>query len=139
MTMIPNIVRAECYNIKISRGNDETFSFEYEETYDKSNKDHKEAFEHMEQIKSFHESMLSTYGKASVEFSKDDMTVKLRLVAPFEKISNFISMEFLMCGTVGKMTLLDLVSMASTPLVSSSIERCDDINDDDEGNTGMYV
>ena len=137
MTMIPNIVRAECYSIKISRGDDETFSFEYEKTYDKENRDHKEAFEHMEQIKTFHETMLSTYGKASVEFSKDNMTVKLKLIAPFEKISNFISMEFLMCGSVGRMTLLDLVSMASAPFVPNAVEQPKHVCNED--NKDMYV
>lgn len=123
MTMIPTIVRANCYNIRIAKGEGEMFSFEYEELYDKDDDEHIKAFENMEQIKSFNEQMLSTYGKATLEFSKDDMAVKLILTAPFDKIANFISMEFLMCGTVGKMTLLDLVSMASAPMVSGILER----------------
>lgn len=144
MTMIPTIVRANCYNIRIAKGEGEMFSFEYEELYDKDDDEHIKAFENMEQIKSFNEQMLSTYGKATLEFSKDDMAVKLILTAPFDKIANFISMEFLMCGTVGKMTLLDLVSMASAPMVSGILER--GMNNENitktengESNKDMYV
>lgn len=43
----------------------------------------------MEQTKIFHGQILSTYGSVSLEFSKDDMTVKLKLIAPFEKDSEF--------------------------------------------------
>lgn len=144
MTMIPTIVRANCYNIRIVKGEGEMFLFEYEELYDKDNKEHRDAFENMEQIKSFNEQMLSTYGKATLEFSKDDMAVKLILTAPFDKISNFISMEFLMCGTVGKMTLLDLVSMASAPITSDILEkgmRNENIikTKNNESNKDMYV
>ncbi len=126
MTMIPNIMRADYYCIKISKANEqidpsenEIFLFEYEEGYDKDNKDHTDAFKNIDQIKDFHERSLSTYGKASVEFDRDNMTVVLKMVAPFEKLANFVSMEFLMCGSLGKVTLLDFVSMAASSIVSN--------------------
>ncbi len=89
---------AEYYSMEISKGEGGLFIFEYEEGYDKNNRDHKDAFQNMEEIKIFHEGMLSSYGKASLEFDKDNMTIKLTMKAPFEKIANFISLEFLTSG-----------------------------------------
>lgn len=142
MTMMPNIMRADYYCIKIAKATEQTnpsecemFLFEYEEGYDKNNKEHQEAFQNIDQIKNFHEQSLSTYGKASVEFDEDNMTISLKMVAPFEKLANFVSMEFLMCGSLGKVTLLDFVSMAATSIVSNvSIDNnimvdCDDNKD----------
>lgn len=133
MTMIPTIVKADFYNMKISKDEGELFVFEYEEGYDKDNKDHREAFQNMEQIRAFHEQMLSTYGRASLQFDRNGMTVKLIMKAPFEKIANFISMEFLTCGSLGKMTLLDFVSVAASSMVSSAIQ------DSNRSNEDMYV
>jgi hypothetical protein len=146
MTMIPNIIRADNYSIKITKTNGQTnpseneiFLFEYEEGYDKSNKDHIDAFRNMEQIKDFHERSLSTYGKASVEFDRDTMTVSLKMVAPFEKLANFVSMEFLMCGSLGKITLLDFISMAATSIVSNVTIDSDDNDTDCASYKNMYV
>lgn len=127
MTMIPDIMRAESYDIKITKGDNDMFLFEYKEGYDKNNQDHIDAFENVEQIKSFHERSLSTYGKVSVESSLDDMTISLKMIAPFEKLANFVSMEFLMCGSLGKITLLDFISMAATSIVTnvSTNNDCD--------------
>lgn len=147
MTMIPNIIRADHYSIKITKENEltnlsghETFLFEYKEGYNKDNKDHRDAFQNMDQIKDFHERSLSTYGKASVEFDKDDMTISLKMVAPFEKLANFVSMEFLMCGSLGKVTLLDFVSMAATSIVSNiTINGENNIETDCTDYKDMYV
>ena len=135
MTMIPTIVRADSQEVGQSKETilykqqlstpaidtktakavkDEMFLFEYEEGYDKNNRDHVTAFQNMEQIKNFNEQMLSTYGNASVEFDKNSMTIKLKMMAPFEKLANFMSMEFLACGSIGKMTLLDFVSIVAS-------------------------
>lgn len=148
MTMIPNIIRADYYSIKITKTDElidqsetEIFLFEYEEGYDKDNKEHRDAFKNMEQIKDFHEQALSTYGKASVEFDRDTMTIALRMTAPFEKLANFVSMEFLMCGSLGKITLLDFISMAATSIVSN-VSVNDKNNDTDIDCTDykdMYV
>jgi len=141
MTMIPNILRADYYSIKIIKSENEMFTFEYEEGYDKSNKDHIDAFQNMEQIKDFHERSLSTYGKACVEFDKDNMTIALKMIAPFEKLANFVSMEFLMCGSLGKVTLLDFISMAASSIVSNVTIDCEN-NDDETDCTGykdMYA
>ena len=125
MTMIPNIIRADYYSVKITKTDlkdhleNEMFLFEYEEGYDKNNKDHRDAFKKIEQIKDFHEQSLSTYGKAVVEFDRDKMSIILKMSAPFEKLANFVSMEFLMCGSLGKVTLLDFISMAATSIVSN--------------------
>ena len=121
MTMVPSIMRADYYFIEIIKGENEMFTFIYKEGYDKSNKDHKEAFENIEQIKTFHEHSLSTYGKASVEFNRENMTISLTMIAPFEKLANFVSMEFLTCGSLGKVTLLDFISMAASSIVSNNI------------------
>jgi len=133
MSMIPTIIRADGYSMKISKDQNDMFIFEYEERYDINNQEHRTAFQNMEQIKKFHEQVLSAYGKASLEFNKDDMTVKLIFTAPFEKIANFISMEFLTCGTLGKMTLLDFISIAASSFVSTATQegRCN--------NKDMYV
>lgn len=147
MTMIPNIMRADYYCIKISKAKEqidssenEIFLFEYEEGYDKDNKDHKDAFKNIEQIKDFHERSLSTYGKASVEFDRDNMTIVLKMVAPFEKLANFVSMEFLMCGSLGKVTLLDFVSMAASSIVSNiTIDGDTNIDTDCTDYKDMYV
>lgn len=148
MTMIPNIIRADYYSIKITKANEqinpsenEIFLFEYEEGYDKDNKDHRNAFQNMEPIKDFHERSLSTYGKASVEFDKDNMTISLKMTAPFEKLANFVSMEFLMCGSLGKVTLLDFVSMAATSIVSNITINGEnnDIDTDCTDYKDMYV
>ena len=142
MTMIPNILRADYYSIEIAKGENEMFTFVYKEGYDKNNKEHKKAFQNMRQIKDFHERSLSTYGKASVEFSREDMTISLSMTAPFEKLANFISMEFLMCGSLGKVTLLDFISMAATSIVSNiSIDNKGIISDhsDCTNNKDMYV
>lgn len=143
MSMIPTIIKADSYSMKISKNQakdksqdiNELFLFEYEEGYDKDNQEHITAFRNMEQIKTFHEQMLSTYGNTSLEFDKDDMTVKLTLVAPFEKIANFISMEFLTCGSLGKMTLLDFISMAASSLVANVAQ----INQNCRDNKDMYI
>jgi len=132
MTMIPTIVKADYYNMKISKDEGELFTFEYEEGYDKENQDHREAFQNMEQIRAFHEQMLSTYGRASLEFDRNDMTVKLTMKAPFEKIANFISLEFLTSGTLGKMTLLDFIYMAASSMITTAKQDCGD-------NKDMYV
>lgn len=132
MTMMPTIIRADSYNMKVNKDEDGLFTFIYEEGYDKKNQEHKNAFKNMEQIKTFHEQMLSTYGRASLEYDKDDMTVKLTMRAPFEKIANFISLEFLTSGTLGKMTLLDFISMAASSFVTTNKRDCKDNND-------MYV
>lgn len=152
MTMIPNIIRADYYSIKITKSDEqinqsenppenEMFLFEYEEGYNKDNKDHRYAFQNMDQIKDFHERSLSTYGKASVEFDKDNMTISLKMTAPFEKLANFVSMEFLMCGSLGKVTLLDFVSMAATSIVSNITINGEnnDIGSDCTGYKDMYV
>ena len=133
MTMIPTIVRADAYNMMISKGENDMFLFEYEEKYDINNQEHIKAFQNMEQIKNFHEQMLSAYGKASLEFNKKDMTVRLIFTAPFEKIANFISMEFLTSGTLGKLTLLDFISMAASSFVTTAMKDCSCDNND------MYV
>jgi hypothetical protein len=135
MTMIPTIVKADYYNMTINKDDGELFTFEYEEGYDKDNQEHKTAFQHMEKIIAFHEQMLSRYGKAFLEFDKDDMTVKLTMRAPFEKIANFISMEFLTSGSLGKMTLLDFISMAASSMVTSAIQD----DRDNRDNKCMYV
>ena len=135
MTMIPTIVKADSYNMKINKDEGELFTFEYEEGYDKDNKEHRAAFRNMEQIVAFHEQMLSKYGKALLEFDKDDLTVKLTMRAPFEKIANFISMEFLTSGSLGKMTLLDFISMAASSMVTSAMQDGRDNRD----NKCMYV
>ena len=126
MTMVPNILRADYYCIKIARVDkqlplqeNEMFLFEYEEGYNKNNTEHTEAFENIEQIKDFHEQSLSAYGKASVEFDRENMTISLKMMAPFEKLANFVSMEFLTCGSLGKVTLLDFISMAASSIVSN--------------------
>lgn len=138
MTMIPDIMRADSYDIRITKSENDMFLFEYKEGYDKSNQDHIDAFENVEQIKSFHEQSLSTYGKVSVEFSLDDMTISLKMIAPFEKLANFVSMEFLMCGSLGKITLLDFISMAATSIVTNvTVDNECDPKTDSENN--MYV
>lgn len=85
MTMIPSVEKADYYNMKISKDEGELFTFEYEEGYDKCNQEHVDAFRDMEQIREFHEQMLSSYGKACLEFDRDDMTVKLTMRAPLKK------------------------------------------------------
>ena len=138
MTMIPDIMRAESYDIRITKGDNDMFLFEYKEGYDKNNQDHIDAFENVEQIKNFHEQSLSLYGKVSVESSLDDMTISLKMIAPFEKLANFVSMEFLMCGSLGKITLLDFISMAATSIVTNVTVGNDcDPKTDCENN--MYV
>lgn len=129
MTMIPTIVKADFYNMKISKDEGELFTFVYEEGYDINNKDHRDAFGNMEQIRAFHEQMLSAYGRASLEYDKDDMTVKLTMKAPFEKIANFISLEFLTSGTLGRMTLLDFISAAASSMVTTAKQDCGDNKD----------
>jgi hypothetical protein len=139
MTMIPTIVKADFYSMKISKDDvdkdnmdkddGELFTFEYEEGYDINNKEHIEAFQNMEQIKAFHERMLSAYGRASLEFDRNDMTVKLTMKAPFEKIANFISLEFLSSGTLGKMTLLEFISMAASSMITTVKQECEDNKD----------
>ena len=139
MTMIPNILRADHYCIKINKGENGMFLFCYEEGYDKNNQCHKEAFQNIEKIKDFHERLLSSYGKVQVEFDRDNMTISLRMSAPFEKLANFVSMEFLTCGSLGKVTLLDFISMAASSIVSNitidnecTMKNCTD-------NKDMYV
>ena len=95
MTMIPNIMRADYYSIEIAKGECDMFTFVYKEGYDKNNDEHKEAFQDIEKIKDFHERSLSTYGNALVKFDRDNMTISLSMIAPFEKLANFVSMEFL--------------------------------------------
>ncbi len=139
MTMIPNIMRADYYSIEIAKGENDMFTFVYKEGYDKNNDEHKDAFQNIEQIKDFHKRSLSTYGKASVEFNRDDMTISLSMVAPFEKLANFVSMEFLMCGSLGKVTLLDFISMAATSIVSNISIDNKDIMSNCTDNKNMYA
>ena len=148
MTMIPNILRASHYCIKITKANEqfdllenEMFLFEYIEGFDKDNKDHQDAFEHIEQVKDFNEQSLSAYGKASVEFDRENMTISLSMMAPFEKLANFVSMEFLTSGSLGKITLLDFISMAASSIVSSATVNCgkDCISEDNVDCKNMYV
>lgn len=107
------------------------FLFEYEEKYDENNRDHVTAFDTMEKLKNYQEQMSSIYGKASMEFDKKDMSVKISMIAPFEKISNFVSMEFLAFASLGKMTFLDLVSMTANSFVSN-VEKANE-------NKNMYI
>ena len=148
MTMIPNILRADHYSIKITKANGQIelsengmFLFEYREGYDKDNKDHQDAFEHIEQVKDFNEQSLSAYGKASVEFDRENMTISLSMIAPFEKLANFVSMEFLTSGSLGKITLLDFISMAASSIVASTVVNCgkDSISEDGTNCKDMYV
>jgi hypothetical protein len=146
MTMIPNILRADHYSIKITKANEqlemsenEMFLFEYREGYDKDNKDHQDAFEHIEQVKDFNEQSLSAYGKASVEFDRENMTISLSMIAPFEKLANFVSMEFLTSGSLGKITLLDFISMAASSIVASTGVTCDNISEHGTNCKDMYV
>ncbi len=131
MSLKPTLVRADYYSIKITKDENDMYLFEYEERYDENNQDHLTAFETMEKLKIHQEQMLSIYGKASIEFNKKDMSVKISMVAPFEKISNFISMEFLAFASLGKMTFLDLVSMTANSFVSN-VEKANE-------NKSMYV
>ncbi len=131
MSLRPTLIRADHYNIKISKDDNDMFLFEYEERYDKDNQDHITAFDTMEKLKIYQEQALSIFGEASIGFNRDNMTVKLSLIAPFEKISNFIAMEFLAYATLGKMTFLDLVSMTANSFVSN-VEKADE-------NKNMYV
>lgn len=131
MSLRPTLIRADYYNIKISKDDNNMFLFEYEERYDKDNQDHITAFDTMEKLKIYQEQALSIFGEASIGFNRDNMTVKLSLIAPFEKISNFIAMEFLAYATLGKMTFLDLVSMTANSFVSN-VEKADE-------NKNMYV
>jgi hypothetical protein len=146
MTMIPDIMRADSYDIRITKAKEQInlsdndmFLFEYKEGYDKNNQDHIDAFKNIEQIKNFHEQSLSTYGKVSIESDEDNMTISLKMIAPFEKLANFVSMEFLMCGSLGKITLLDFISMAATSIVTNVATNndCDCTETDCENN--MYV
>jgi hypothetical protein len=146
--MIPNILKADHYSIKITRENGKTnhsenemFLFEYMEGYNKDNKDHQDAFEHIEQVKNFNEQSLSAYGKASVEFDRENMTISLSMTAPFEKLANFISMEFLTSGSLGKITLLDFISMAASSIVANATVNYDkdDISGDNADCKNMYV
>jgi hypothetical protein len=111
------------------------------EGYDKDNKTHQDAFEHIEQVKDFNEQSLSAYDKASVEFDRENMTISLSMIAPFEKLANFVSMEFLTSGSLGKITLLDFISMAASSIVSSVGVNCDkdDISEDGANCKDMYV
>lgn len=138
--MVPNILRADDYCIKISKSDNDMFKFYYREGYDKNNKHHIEAFRHIEQIKDFHEQSLSTYGKVSVDFDEDNMTISLNMTAPFEKLANFVSMEFLMCGSLGRVTLLDFISMAASSIVSNiTLDGEDCIINDNQDCKNMYV
>ena len=148
MTMVPNILRADYYCIKIAIADNqlplqenEMFLFEYEEGYNKSNTEHIEAFENIEQIRDFHEQSLSAYGKASVEFDRENMTISLKMMAPFEKLANFVYIEFLTCGSLGKVTLLDFISMASSSIVSNVTinDNRNDIETDCSDCKDMYV
>jgi len=125
MSLEPTLVRADYYNIKITKGEGDMFLFEHEERYDKNNQDHVIAFETMEKTKSYQEQILSMHGKASIEFDKKDMSVKISMMAPFEKISNFVSMEFIAYASLGRMTFLDLISMTANSFVSNA-EKVDD-------------
>ena len=125
MSLKPTLVRADYYNIRITKNENDMFLFEYEERYDKNDQDHMIAFETMEKTKSYQEQMLSTYGKASMEFNKKDMSVKISMMAPFEKISNFVSMEFIAYASLGRMTFLDLISMTANSFISNA-EKADD-------------
>ncbi len=138
MTMIPEIMRADQYSIRISKSDNEMFLFEYEEGYDKTNKVHIEAFKNIEKIKDFHERALSTYGRACLESDIDNMTISLKMIAPFEKLANFVSMEFLMCGSLGKVTLLDFISMAASSIVSNATTSNEN-NTRPDCTTNMYV
>jgi hypothetical protein len=117
------------------------FLFEYIEGYNKDNKDHQDAFEHIERVKDFNEQSLSAYGKASVKFDRENMTISLSMIAPFEKLANFVSMEFLTSGSLGKVTLLDFISMAASSIVASTTESCneDSISEDNTDCKNMYV
>jgi hypothetical protein len=143
MTMIPSILRADHYCIKITKSENGMFLFEYKEGYDKDNEDHQTAFESIEQVKNFNEQSLSAYGNASVEFDRERMTISLVMTAPFEKLANFVSMEFLTSGSLGKVTLLEFISMAASSVVASATIACDnDDNIDSSGNgdcKNMYV
>jgi hypothetical protein len=146
--MIPNILRADYYCIKITKdkrqtnpSENEMFLFEYREGYDKDNKDHQDAFEHIEQMKDFNERSLSAYGNASVEFDRENMTISLSMTAPFEKLANFVSMEFLTSGSLGKITLLDFISMAASSIVASAaaVRDEDNISGDNANCKDMYA
>lgn len=141
MTMIPSILRADHYCIKITKAENEMFLFEYREGYDKNNDDHQVAFEHIEQVKDFNEQSLSAYGKASVEFDRENMTISLSMTAPFEKLANFVSMEFLTSGSLGKITLLDFISMAASSIVAGTTVNHDEdsISEDNADCKGMYA
>jgi hypothetical protein len=148
MTMIPNILRADYYCIKITKAKEQTnpsenemFLFEYREGYDKDNKDHQDAFEHIEQVKDFNEQSLSAYGNASVDFDRESMTISLVMTAPFEKLANFVSMEFLTSGSLGKVTLLEFISMAASSIVANTVicHDEDSISGDNADCKNMYV
>ena len=69
------------------------------------------------------------------------MTISLKMMAPFEKLANFVSMEFLTCGSLGKVTLLDFISMAASSIVSNVTinDNRNDIETDCSDCKDMYV
>lgn len=127
-----SLVRPIGYNMKIYKytekyekdeKNDEKYVCEYEEIYDKNDPNAVKAIGEADKIKDIYSGILEMEKGSTIEFDKDSFVVKLRMITSFENISNCIGMEFITFGSLGKITIMELICMLSQKQFQNFLDK----------------
>lgn len=122
--MFSKLIRPTEYDIKIFPVSNELYRLIYCEKFNKLDKEHCKAFENTKQaLPQIHTCLQKTGFEYDINFDSDSLTLEFILTAPFENIANAMAMEFLGYGTLGKMTLLNILThLVNTKIIEGKNE-----------------
>lgn len=106
-----SIARPINYKINLKKIEGNNYELDYKEYFDKNDKLHIEAMKNSVKVLGMIEKNQKIFSAISV--NENEFSVNIKIVLPFESIADFIVSEFIMFGSAGKTTLVELFRLTA--------------------------
>lgn len=106
-----NIARPINYKINIKKTEGNKYELDYTEYFDKNDKLHVEAMKNSVKVLEIIRKNQKIFSSISV--NEKEFSVNIKIILPFESIADFIASEFIMFGSAGKITLIELFRLTA--------------------------
>ncbi len=106
-----NIARPIDYKINIKKIEGNNYELDYTEYFDKNDELHIEAMKNSVKVLEIIGSNQKIFSAISV--NEDEFSVNIKIMLPFEMIADFIASEFIIFGSAGKITLIELFRLTT--------------------------
>lgn len=106
-----SIARPINYKINLKKIEGNNYELDYKEYFDKNDKLHIEAMKNSVKVLGMIEKNQKIFSAISV--NENEFSVNIKIALPFESIADFIVSEFIMFGSAGKTTLVELFRLTA--------------------------